>query len=157
MRLLVTIVLALGGAIVVSGCGGGAGPATPPFNPFGVDSPGSTTEAQGGSTNETPPPTGGQSLAQLCATACAEIGTACPMAAGTNCTSSCVNAPAMNPTCAAEFEAFLVCITTTPITCSSYGSSSIDAPACTALEETVASCLNAGTAAGAVSAGGSGT
>jgi len=145
MRLLVASVVALGTAVVAaSGCGGGAGPATPPFSPFGVDPSIGSTEPAGGS-NEAPPPSGGsqQSIEQLCAAACARISLACPSAAGPTCISGCVAEPATVPACVSQVQAFLACISTAPLTCSSYGT--FDAPACMTVEVAVADCVNPGT------------
>ena len=89
MKFLVTGSLALWGAMLVSGCGGGAGPPTP-FNPFGTDPSGSVPEPAG-SSGETPPAggAGSQSIGQLCAAACAHIEASCPSYLSGNCDSQC--------------------------------------------------------------------
>jgi hypothetical protein len=141
MWLCVIAMLALGGAVV--GCDGGAGPATPPFNPFGNDPSNASPEPAGGS-NETPPSSGGgQSIAQLCATDCARVAAACPSAASPNCLSGCDAEPQTYPACMSQLLAFLECYTTATISCSTtYGTSS--ASGCTAVEQALVSCVSPG-------------
>jgi hypothetical protein len=143
-RLCVIAMLALGGAV---GCDGGAGPAMPPFNPFGNDPSNVSSEPAGGS-NETPPSSGGgQTIAQLCATDCARIAAACPSAASPNCLSSCDAEPQTYPACISQVQAFLECYTTAAISCTTtYGTStSTSVSGCTAAEQALVSCINPGT------------
>jgi hypothetical protein len=142
MKLLLTTSLALWGAVLVSGCAGGAGPATP-FNPFGTDPSGSRSEPPGGSNNEAPPPSGGggsggtQTLAQLCAAACAQIESSCPTYQSTDCATGCTAAAAQIPNCQAEYEAFVSCVATAYITCNGQ---TPEFPGCTSSEDAVTAC-----------------
>jgi hypothetical protein len=142
MRFLVTTSLALWGAMLVSGCDGGAGPATSPFSPFGTDPSGSAPEPAGGST-ETPPGGGGQgtqSIAQLCAAACAHIEASCPTYQSANCGSGCTSASTQFPNCAGEFEAFVNCVIGAQVSCSGQ---SVDVPGCASSQDAVATCEGA--------------
>jgi hypothetical protein len=141
MRLCVIAVLALGGAVV--GCDGGAGPAIPPFDPFGNDPSNASPEPTGGSDQTPPSSGGGQTIAQLCSTDCARIAAACPTAAASNCLSSCEAEPQMYPACVSQVLAFLECYTTATISCSTtYGTSTVSG--CTAAEQALGSCINPG-------------
>jgi hypothetical protein len=139
MKFVVTASLALGAAMLVSGCAGGAGPPTP-FNPFGTDPAGTLSEPAGGS-NETPS-SGGQTLAQLCATVCAHIEASCPGYPSANCASGCSQAAAQFPRCVADLESFLNCAATAQLTCSGQ---SVAAPGCMPSEVTLESCEAGGT------------
>jgi hypothetical protein len=134
MRFLVTASLALGGAILVSSCGGGAGPATP-FDPFGTDPSGSSSEPFGAS-NETP---GGQSISALCTEVCGRFMATCPSTTQTNCAGSCAADAMQYPNCVPELQAFLVCANAAVITCSPSGSVAVES--CLASESAVVNCL----------------
>jgi hypothetical protein len=138
MRFLVIAAVALAGA--VAGCGTGAGPATPSFNPFGNEPSGASVESSGTS-NEAPPQSGSgqQTLAQLCATDCAHISAVCPDAAGVNCSSSCAGEEAMYPACFAQLQAFFECYSTASLTCNG---SDVEATECTAAANAVESCVD---------------
>ena len=139
MKFVVTASLALWGAMLLSGCGGGAGPPTP-FNPFGTDPPGTLSEPASGS-NETPS-SGGQTVAQLCATVCAHIEASCPAYPSASCASGCSQAAAQFPRCMADLESFLNCAATAQLTCSGQ---TVAAPSCMPSELALQSCESAGT------------
>jgi hypothetical protein len=144
MRSLATTKLALCGGLLVFGCSGGAGPATPPFSPFGSEPSGGSSEPSGAS-NEMPGGTGQPSLDTLCAEVCARFGEACPSTAMTNCAGSCSADATQYPSCLADLRAFLVCADTAAITCSSSGSLGIDS--CGSSETALSNCLAAGQSA----------
>lgn len=162
MKFLVTTSLALWGAMLVSGCGSGTGPATTPFNPFGTEPPGSTSEPPSGSNN--PPPatgeggsggsvgtgggggtvaTGGsggsQTLAQLCASACAQFEAFCSSYQSTTCPTDCTGAVAQFPNCQTQYQAYVSCIATSSyFTCN--GTYMPQAPDCVSAQYAVATC-----------------
>jgi hypothetical protein len=142
MNFLAVTGLALGGVMLVSGCGGGTGPATP-FNPFGTDPSGGASEPTGGS-NEMPPSggQGTQSVAQLCVDICARIEASCPGYASANCASGCSQSATEFPNCQADLEAFLSCAGTASLTCTGQ---SVQVPSCMASELSLESCEASGT------------
>jgi hypothetical protein len=140
MKWLVTASLALGGALLISGCGGGSGPATAPFNPFGSDPSGGSSEPTGAS-NEGP--SGPGTIADLCATDCVRVASACPSAAGSNCVASCEAESMAYPACTAQVQAYLACISTAAINCA--GNGSLDASACAESRLALTACSNPGT------------
>src|SRR5512146_3516434 len=99
MKSLLTVTLALGGALLVAGCGGGGGPASPTFDPFGSESSGASSESSGASTEG---PGGKDAIANLCATDCARIKAVCPSAAGSNCVASCQAELVAYPACTVQ-------------------------------------------------------
>lgn len=139
MKFLVTASLALWGAMLVSGCDGGAGPATP-SNPFGTDPSGSRSEPTGAS-KETPS-SSGQTTAQLCATVCAHIEASCPSYVSTDCAGGCSQALSAIPNCAAEVQAFLSCAASAQITCSGQ---EVEFPSCASSQAILAACESSGT------------
>jgi len=144
MKFLVTGSLALWGAMLVSGCSGGAGPPTP-FNPFGTDPSGSVPEPAG-SSGETPPPggPGSQTIEQLCAAVCAHVEASCPSYLSGSCDSQCNQAATQFPNCLGEFRLFLNCAATAQIVCSGQ---SVQAPSCGSAQSSLASCEGGGTVA----------
>lgn len=147
MRSFATAGLALCGALLVFGCSSGTGPATPPFNPFGTDPSGSSSEPSGAS-NEAPPAAGGQTISSLCSLVCGRFEAACPATTMTNCAGSCSMDAVTYPNCVPELQAFLDCAESGAITCTSSGAVSISA--CTSTEVAFANCLQSsapGTAA----------
>jgi hypothetical protein len=139
MKFLVTGSLALWGAMLVSGCGGGAGPPTP-FNPFGTD-PSGTVPEPAGSSGETPP-SGGQTIGQLCANVCAQIEASCPSYASGSCDSHCNQAATQYPSCVGELKLFLSCAATAQITCNGQ---SVQVPSCMSSQISLESCQAGGT------------
>jgi hypothetical protein len=125
MKFLGTAPLALGCALLVAGCGGGGGPASPTFDPFGSESSGAASESSGASTEGLG---GKEAVADLCATDCARIQSGCPSAAGSNCVASCQAELAAYPACTVQAQQYLECIATIAIVCSPGGS--FDASAC---------------------------
>ena len=142
MKFLVTGSLALWGAMLVCGCGGGAGPPTP-FNPFGTDPSGSVPEPAG-SSGETPPAGGPveQTIGQLCATVCAHIETSCPSYLSGSCASQCNQAATEFPSCLGELKLFLSCAATGQIICNGQ---SVQAPSCMPAQISLESCEGGGT------------
>jgi hypothetical protein len=128
--------------MLVSGCDGGAGPATP-FNPFGTEPPGTVSEPPGSSNDQT--------IAQLCATVCAHVAAACAAYASTNCPATCNQAASQHPNCLSELQAFLSCAATAQITCTGQ---SVEALACTSSQSVLASCQGDGSGAAVTSTGG---
>ena len=139
MRVLVIAALVMGAAAL--GCGDGAGPAMPPFAPFGNDPSNTVSEPPGGVVETPPSSGGGQSTAQLCATDCARIAAACPAAAMANCVSGCEAEPQMYPGCTAQLQAFLTCYESATLTCNG---TSVEATGCTGAAQTLLDCLTAG-------------
>lgn len=139
MRVLVIAVLVLGGAGL--GCGDGAGPAMPPFGPFGNDPSNAVSEPPGGAVETPPSSGGGQSIAQLCATDCARIAAACPPAADAGCVSGCEAEPQMYPACTAQLQDFLTCYESATLTCNG---TSAEATGCTGAAQVLLSCLSPG-------------
>ena len=149
MKSLFIICAAVACTVAASGCTtGDGGPATSPIDPFGTEPASNGGEPTGGNA---------ETIAHLCAAACARIQTACPGAGGgTDCTSSCASSA---PTgCETQFRAFVQCVASAQIVCSG---SSFDAPQCTASLNAVETCLNGtggtGTAGGTGAAGASGS
>jgi hypothetical protein len=150
MKSLFIAFAAVACTVAASGCtSGDLGTARSPIDPFGTEPATSGGEPAGGNTD---------TIAQLCATACAHIQAACPGAAGgTECASDCASsAPAG---CEVQFRAFVQCLASAQITCP--GDSSFDAPQCTASIDAVQRCLGGtsgtGTAGGTGAAGATGT
>jgi hypothetical protein len=143
MKFLVTGSLALWGAMLVSGCGGGAGPPTP-FNPFGTDPSGSVPEPAGSSGETTPAGgPGSQTIGQLCATVCAHIEASCPSYLPGSCASQCNQAATEFPSCVGELELFLSCAATGQITCNGQ---TVQAPSCMPAQTSLEGCEGGGTA-----------
>lgn len=152
MRSLFIVCAAVACTLAASGCTSGVGgPATSPIDPFGTE-PAPTTGSE---------PTGGntETIAELCAGACARIQAACPGAAGgTNCAAECTSSAP--PACEPQFRAFLQCLSRAQILCSDL---SFDVPQCDAAIDAVGICLNStgvpgsGTAGGTGAAGATGT
>ena len=118
----VAATLALGGALFLAGCGSGdGGPATPPFDPFGSEASGASGEPSGPSSEG---PASSDTVANLCATDCTRIMSACPSAAGSNCVGSCEASFLEYPACTSQAQAYLECIANITIVCS--GGTSID-------------------------------
>ena len=159
MRFLVTTSLALWGAMLVSGCSSGSGPATTPFNPFGTEPPGTTSEPPGGSNNNPPPPSsgsggssglggstgsggsGGSTLAQLCAAACANFESFCSSYQSATCPSDCAGGAAPVPNCQTQYQAFVSCLATTSyFTCD--GSYTPQAPDCVSAQDALTTCAS---------------
>jgi hypothetical protein len=138
MKSLVIAALALGGALVISGCGdGGGGPAAPPSNPFGSESSGASSEPSGAFDEGRGGP---RAIANLCVTDCGRISSSCAPAAGTNCVSSCQLKFLASPACASQAEAFLACLSTAEFVCSSYGT--LDSADCAIFELALSDCIN---------------
>jgi hypothetical protein len=138
MKCVVIAVMALGGALVISGCGdSGGGPAVPPSNPFGSESSGASSEPSGAFDEGAGGP---RAIANLCVTDCGRISSSCPPAAGTNCVASCQLKFLSNPDCASEAEAFLACISTAKFVCSSYGT--LDSSDCQIFQLALSYCIN---------------
>ncbi len=146
MKLLIVCVSAAF-ALGAGGCtSGDAGiPATPSFDPFGGEAvpPTGSEPTRGG--NETPP--GGDSLLELCARACANIQSSCPGSSdsGPDCASDCAQSVSNFPSCAPQFQAFVACVATAPLSCTD---GSITAPTCDATEQAISDCVNQTTTAG---------
>lgn len=165
MKFLVTTSLALWGAMLVSGCSSGTGWPATPFNPFGTEPPGTTSEPPGGPNSPLPTTgeggsggtigagggggtvaTGGsggsQTLSQLCATACAQFEAFCSSYQSTTCPTDCTSAATQLPNCQSEYQAFVSCLATTSyFSCN--GSSMPSAPDCASEENTLATCAGA--------------
>jgi hypothetical protein len=145
MKHLMIICALVAAAAAASSCeGDGAGPATSPINPFGTEP--STASAVG-----VEPPTGGSSLAALCARACAHIEAVCPGTGSPNCADDCVTSGP--PGCDTQFRAFVQCVATAPLDCASM---QIDTLACQTQLNAINSCLS-GTSGGTGSGGAAGT
>jgi len=135
-------------AVVVgaAGCDGGAGPASPPFDPIGGTEP----TAGGGDS----PGGAGASLPELCAQACANILAACPsLPSGTDCAAQCVTAAADAPACASVFKSFVACLATTTLVCSN---NTVQAPQCNSEMAAINSCSSQSTSGGTGSGGAAG-
>ena len=137
MKWLVTASLTLGGAILLSGCGGGAGPASPPFDPFGSSEPTGSSAEKPGTPDEGS--AAAAAIDTLCAVACGRITAACPYPPGNNCVVSCESEFLAYPACVAQGQMYLSCISETPISCSGYGS--LDLPACRGFELVFQHCI----------------
>jgi hypothetical protein len=141
MKGLVTATLVLGGTILVSGCGGGgSGPASPSFDPFGTESAGASSEPAGASTEGLPG--GPAEIADLCATDCQRF-MACPSISGSNCLASCEAEFLAYPACAGVIQDYLACISTAAITCAASGS--LDTSGCVESQEATETCIDPGT------------
>jgi hypothetical protein len=130
-------------AVVACGCSSGAaGPASPSFDPFGID-PASPTGAEPTISGTDMPPSQGrqQSIAVLCATDCARIEGMCPGTEGPDCASSCSASAAMTPGCDAQIRAFLSCVAGATVICAAGG---IQVPVCNGAITAVSTCLNQG-------------
>ena len=113
---------------------GGAGPASPPFDPFGTEPSGSTTIEP-----EAPP---AATIEQACARACAHVLSLCPAAAGgAECAPECAASITSFPGCEAEFRTFVSCIATAPLTCVD---TTINAPACDGASLALGNCVEGG-------------
>lgn len=164
MKFLVTTSLALWGAMLVSGCSSGDGlPTTSSFNPFGNEPSGSISEPTTGSNNpasgeggsggtggtistggtgDTGGTGGGETLAQLCATACANFEAFCSSYQSTTCPTDCSSAVTQIPNCQSQYQAFVSCVAyATYFTCE--GSSMPQAPGCVSEQEALATCAGA--------------
>jgi hypothetical protein len=142
MKTLVIAALALGGALVISGCGdgdGGGGPAAPPSNPFGSESSGASSEPSGAFDEGAGGP---REIASLCVTDCGRISSSCPPAAGTNCVASCQLEFLSNPDCASQAKAFLACVSTAEFVCSRYGTLELDSSECAIFQLALSDCIN---------------
>lgn len=136
----VAATLALGGALFLAGCGsGGGGPATSPFDPFGSEPSGASGEPSGPSSEG---PASSDTIANLCATDCSRIMSACPSAAGSNCVGSCEASFLEYPACTSQAQAYLECIANITIVCS--GGTSIDVSGCAQSVQALESCINPG-------------
>src|SRR5512134_875050 len=94
---------------------GDGGPATSPIDPFGTEPASTGNESTGGNSD---------TIAELCATACARIQAACPGAGGgTECAVQCSSAAP--PGCETEFRAFVQCLAGAQVLCNG---SSFEAP-----------------------------
>jgi hypothetical protein len=136
MKWLVAASLALGGAILLSGCGGGAGPASPSFDPFGSEPTGSSAEKPGTPDEGS---SGAAKIDTLCSVACGRIMAACPAPPGSNCVVSCESEFQAYPACAAQGQMYLSCIAESPISCSGYGS--LEVQACRGFELVFQHCI----------------
>jgi hypothetical protein len=127
-----------------------AGPAGPPSPP---SSPVSGAEPSGGNGYEPPGSSpdlgpGGGSIAQLCAYDCMRFETICPgSGGGPDCAAQCVQSVTSLQGCEAQFQGYLACLATTPVTCTT---GTIDAPGCDGARTTLNNCVS-------VSGGGTGT
>ena len=140
MKGQVAAILVLGAAMIGSGCdGGGNGPASPPFDPFGNEPSGASSESSGSSTEG---PGASDTIAALCATDCTRITSACPSAAGANCVGSCEASFQEYPSCTSQAQAYLECLANTAIVCS--GGGSIDVSACVQFVDALDSCVHPG-------------
>jgi hypothetical protein len=137
MKWLVTAGLALGGAILMTGCGSGTIPANPPFSPFGSDPTGASSEPAGTSNEGAAGP---GAIDALCALNCGRITTVCGGAGQPNCVGSCESEFLLYPKCAAQAEALLSCLTAAPVRC--YGNGIFSGASCTEAESEFQSCIN---------------
>lgn len=129
-------------AAVASGCSSGdVGPATSPILPFGTEPTASTGPEPTVGGAEGPPGRGGQTIAQLCAIDCARIDAACPGSAGSNCVTSCSSVPSSAAGCTAQFQAYLACVSTAPLSCIT---GSVQISSCETAQIAVSSCANQG-------------
>jgi hypothetical protein len=129
--------------VLVPACGGGNGPASLPFNPFGTEPASVDNNEPTGSDNEQPPPTpstggGGVSIDALCAQACTHIEAACPGRSGPDCATDCADTNVTG--CEAQYRAFVTCIATSNLTCSSNGD--LNVAVCQTAINAVSNCLN---------------
>jgi len=151
MKSLFIMCAAVACTIAATGCTtGDGGPAMGPIDPFGTE-PASTGSEPTGDNSDT--------IAQLCAAACARIQSGCPGAAGgTNCAAEC--ASSAPPGCETQFRAFLRCLAGSQIFCDG---TSFDVPQCQSAIDAVSICINStgvpgnGTAGGTGAAGAAGT
>jgi hypothetical protein len=147
MRPLLFVCAGIAWAAAAGGCGSGtAGPASPPFDPFGNETITKTGDEPVVSGIDPGPGNGGQSIAQLCAIDCVRIEAACPGGAGDTCVSSCSAVPSRYPQCTTEAQAYLACVATAPLGCSG---GTVDTSACDDTGIAFSQCANAaGTSAG---------
>ena len=147
------------GAILIAGlaagcgAGNGGGPDSLPIDPFGTESTNHTGNESPGGSNESPPPMNTSSIEQLCAQACAHIQSSCPGAStnASSCPSDC--ASSVPPGCEQQFRAFVACIATAQLVCSTSGG--IQLTGCEAETAAINACP--GVTSGGSSAGGGGT
>ena len=150
MKFFIIVVCAsLASALVATGCNSGDGGPASPSNPFGTDpapNTGFEDPGSGGidrppsSSTNTPPATA--SIDQICTYDCQHIESLCPGGSGgASCPASCAQAATYFPGCETQFKAYLVCVETASVTCSS-GSAQISG--CDAQITAVESCSSGG-------------
>ena len=139
-------------ACAVAACDAGtAGPPTPPSDPTktGYEPPGGPSDV---------PPSVGSSIEQLCAYDCMRFESICPgSAGGSECAASCAQAVTSLPGCEAQFQAYLACVASVPLTCTN---GSLNLSGCNGAEMAVNNCsgMGIGTSGGSGgSAGASGS
>ncbi|HEY7374614.1 MAG TPA: hypothetical protein VIF57_20795 [Polyangia bacterium] len=117
-RLVIIFCAAIAGAAAVAGCGkGSGGTAKLPFDPLGTERPG-----DGGLTPQPGRLSG--TIEQLCAYDCTRLESICPgSGGGPDCAQQCVDAQSSFSGCETEFQAYLACVATAPITCDSVNGS----------------------------------
>jgi hypothetical protein len=113
-RLVIIFCAAIVGATAVAGCGkGGGGTAKLPFDPLGTEPPG-----DGGLVPQ--PGRLAGTIEQLCAYDCTRLESICPgSGGGPDCAPQCVSAQTSFAGCEMEFQAYLACVATAPVTCDS--------------------------------------
>lgn len=140
-RFIACLLLACG----VAACDPGpAGPPTAPSDPTknGYEPPGGSTDIGPGS---------GSTIEQLCAYDCMRFETICPGSGGANCASSCAQSVLSIPGCKAEFQAYLACVASAPVTCTN---GSLDLSGCDGAMAAVNNCSGTATGSGGGMAGG---
>ena len=146
--LIIVVCASLAGALIAAGCTSGDGGPASGSSPFGTDPPPSTGYEPPGVTGLDPPPSSGTpsngSIEELCAFDCQHIESMCPGGGGTNCAAGCVQAESYFPGCETQFRAYLSCVATASITCSS-GNATING--CDAQISALTSCSQGGAAA----------
>jgi hypothetical protein len=129
-------------AVLGPSCSGGTGgSAMPPVDPFGTE-PTTVGGSEPAGTADESGPSGGASIADLCAQVCAHLAAAmCPSSPeDASCVASCTTTDIQG--CDAQVKAFLACVATAPLTCANGG---ISAPACDATETALQACMPSGT------------
>jgi hypothetical protein len=142
-RLVIIVVCAsFAGALAVAGCtSGDGGPAINSSSPFGTE-PAPTTGHESAGTGGLDPAPGqpmGGSIAQLCAYDCMRFDSVCPGSGGTNCAAQCASFVTQIPGCEGQFQAYLACLSSVPLSCSG---TQIQPSGCDAQISAVNACAN---------------
>ena len=135
-------------ACAVAACDAGtAGPPTPPSDPTktGYEPPGGPSDVS---------PSVGASIEQLCTYDCMRFESICPgSAGGPECAASCAQAVTSLPGCEAQFQAYLACVASVPLTCTN---GNLDLSGCNGAEMAVNNCSGLGTGTSGGSGGSAG-